>query len=261
VLWQKTTNGPFPYEYTPNPAYKPGPPISYRVETSGQARMIWGNTQEATALLAAVNFLAKEGAIVREAGLCALEAVGVPEHLHPKLLPGEKMQLFGASPDAIAEFPDGRIEVIEVKNHAPFREGGTTWKSTSRGQRMTVSDPGPFKEVATWHVPQLQLEMLCLGPKCTNALFVSCSATRGVVLQRLARNDEYIRQMLALAATFDREVIRAGNAPYPDFAAKFEGHAQLLELTLEVAASATVVAEIAPHNVQRSPFNKRMFLD
>jgi len=75
-------------------------------------------------------------------------------------LAGEEMQLFGASPDAIAVFPGGKLEVVEVKNHAPFREGGTTWKSSSRGQRLTVSDPG---------CPELEVQSSC--PSITERLW------------------------------------------------------------------------------------------
>ena len=37
--------GPFPYEYRPSEHYRPGPPLGFRVESSGHARMIWGSTQ------------------------------------------------------------------------------------------------------------------------------------------------------------------------------------------------------------------------
>lgn len=130
--------GPFPYEYRPSEHYRPGPPLGFRVESSGHARMIWGSTQvtcpticrresipfplnssamyrqEATALLAALNHLSKEGATLREVkkgalpqkhsrpsltilslqvGLCPLEAVGCPEHLKPTLLEGSNAPL------------------------------------------------------------------------------------------------------------------------------------------------------------------------
>lgn len=34
------------------------------------------------------------------------------------------LPLIGASPDAILRWPDGTVEVIEVKTHAPFAKDG-----------------------------------------------------------------------------------------------------------------------------------------
>jgi hypothetical protein len=41
-----------------------------------------------------------------------------------------------------------------------------------------------------WHVPQLQLHILCAGPSCTGAVLVSLSATKGGTIFRMKRNDE-----------------------------------------------------------------------
>jgi hypothetical protein len=57
-------NATFPYEYVPGGA----PEVRLRVSSVGQARMTWGNTQEATSILAGLNYLAGEGATVCEAG-------------------------------------------------------------------------------------------------------------------------------------------------------------------------------------------------
>jgi hypothetical protein len=44
--------------------------------------------------------------------------------------------------------------------------------------------------VAVWHIPQLQLHILCAGPSCTGAVLVSLSATKGAKLFRIKRDDE-----------------------------------------------------------------------
>lgn len=67
----------FPYTYSP-----PSPPTARRSPYSDSVqgiRMRWGNTQEATSILAAVNFLSRQGAKVCEAGLFPLEA-SYPTH-------------------------------------------------------------------------------------------------------------------------------------------------------------------------------------
>ena len=113
----------FSHEYRPaNKAEGP----AWRVESAGHARMIWGNTQEATSVLAAVNhFHSLGGAIVHEVGVCPLEAVEAGVNT-------EGLPLIGASPDCFLVYPDGGVEALEVKNHAPFRAGGSTWKSQRR---------------------------------------------------------------------------------------------------------------------------------
>ena len=128
----------------------------------GQIRMAWGSVQEATSILAALNYLGARNATVEEAGLQPLEALdggsrlvsgagalaerlceGLPDGLPP----------IGASPDAIVRWSDGSVEPFEVKNHAPF--------ATNRNRRtdpeappFVVRDPGPYDEVAVWHVPR-----------------------------------------------------------------------------------------------------------
>ena len=78
--------------------------------------MQWGSVQEATSILAALNYLRQRNAVVEEAGLQPLEALSDSERCSlPQGLPP-----IGASPDALVRWPDGRVEPLEVKNHAPF---------------------------------------------------------------------------------------------------------------------------------------------
>ncbi len=79
-------------------------------------RMEWGSVQEATSILAALNYLCRRNAVVEEAGLHPLEALPASEQCNlPAGLPP-----IGASPDAVVRWPDGTVEPLEVKNHAPF---------------------------------------------------------------------------------------------------------------------------------------------
>ena len=101
-------------------------------------------------MLAAVNYFNKAaGAIVHEVGVCPLEAVDAGVDV-------SGLPLLGASPDCFLVYPDGAVEALEVKNHAPFRAGGSTWKSQRRGA-FAFSDGGPFNQIATWHVPQVDI--------------------------------------------------------------------------------------------------------
>ena len=95
--------------------------------------------------------------------------------------------------------PDGTCEVLEVKCHSPFMEirqydnyrtnptngsnsgrGNSSSNNGSSGGRgyrggdrssaagaLTISDRGPADTVATWHIPQLQLHILCAGTYVT----------------------------------------------------------------------------------------------
>ncbi|EKX44489.1 hypothetical protein GUITHDRAFT_87414 [Guillardia theta CCMP2712] len=174
-VWTSSSTATFPYDYAPLPRNVQR--STFHVQTVGQARMIWGSTQEATSILAAVNFFGSLGGVVHEIGLCPLETQPLDNVACLKSRQvswGQTIPLMGASPDAIVTFPDGTIEAIEVKNHAPFRTGG-------KPGAFSISDVEPYLEIAPWHIPQLQLEMLCLGPQCRAVNFMSCTALKGLL--------------------------------------------------------------------------------
>ena len=89
------------------------------------------------------------------------------------------------SPSCFISFlrhPDGSCEVLEVKCHSPFMENrpynnynnnGNNGNSSSQArgtnaikEGLSISDRGPADSVATWHIPQLQLHILCAGKSC-----------------------------------------------------------------------------------------------
>lgn len=98
----------------------------------------------------------------------------------------------GASPDGVIQWADGTVSAFETKNHAPFRENGDRRQRKPGRPKFVLVDPGPFAEVAAWHVPQLCFHMLCIGPTCRSAIFCS-SACSGTVLMRLERDDDFIQ--------------------------------------------------------------------
>lgn len=212
----------------------------------GQIRMAWGTVQEATSILAALNYLSKLNATVEEAGLQPLEALGDDERAAlPAGLPP-----IGASPDGIVRWPDGRVEPFEVKNHAPYANNPK--RHEEGAPPFQIRDPGPYDEVAIWHVPQLYLHMLCLGSKCSSALFMSASATRGVNLFRLHRDEALMDAMLRLVARFAAEYGSGRPPPEPDYFWGTAGYAQLLDgLRRASRENVELVAHIPDAEVQR----------
>ncbi|KAM3567082.1 hypothetical protein VYU27_010767, partial [Nannochloropsis oceanica] len=55
--------------------------------------------------------------------------------------------------------------------------GGGGGRKIPKG-RFIIADQGPHTEIGPWHVAQLSWHMLCLGPHCRSAVFVSSSATK-----------------------------------------------------------------------------------
>ena len=211
-------------------AYRPrGPAPPRRGYTSAShARMAWGSAQEATAVLAALNYFAqtqqdpqqlqegKEGlgpSTVGEVGMYALEALPYPMMpLRPqhaatlqRWLDEGSLPPVGASPDGIIRHADGTVEVLEVKCHSPFVDAAQMRnRGEGNGEKgaLAISDRGPASTVAAWHVPQLMLHILCAGPACTGAVLVSLSATKGATLFRLKRDDDFIFSMLSWIRRF-----------------------------------------------------------
>ena len=95
-------------------------------------------------------------------------------------------------------------EVVEVKSRCPFRSENPS----SHGGFFCLSDRGPPDSLPEQHVPQLQLEMLCTGTR--SALLVCDSASKGMAIYRLRRDDEYLALMLKLLALFCVQHVEQG---------------------------------------------------
>lgn len=219
-----------------------------------EIRMNWGSAQEATAILSAVNYFGRYGAVVEEAGLQPFEALPVSQCVRlPSGLPP-----MGASPDAIVKWPDGAVAPLEVKCHAPFAD--TSTRAMEAGAMpFELRDPGPY-DVAVWHIPQLYMHMLCLGEACSSALFMSASATRGVKLFRVHRDEGLLQDMLRFVARFHADY--RSEPPEPNFFWDLPDYALLLE-NLKHAGRMHVelIAHIPDDEVQRAGKNQSFFLD
>jgi hypothetical protein len=222
----------------------------------GPVQMRWGSVHEATACLCALNYFHGEGVHVAECGMFPGESLlldvanqSIPNdvQLMDQLDSLRKLMdigvPIGASPDGLLHYPDGTVEVLEVKNHSPFRndrEGGTI-----------VRDRDPPEELPPWYVPQVQLEMLCVGPHCQSAVFVRLTATRGASVMRVARDDAYISSMLRRFLAFALRFLQGGEDLRANFGDDDETTPAFLQHTLRVSASAESLGRIAHEEVQR----------
>ena len=256
---------------------------------AARARMMWGNRQEATAVLAAINVIhgVDPEAVMLEVGMFPGEALVEPRR-PPAAATGEaearNLELvaelqrmgcrIGASPDGlmVRRAPGGGghvVEVVEVKNHSPFVSvrGG---RRRAEEDRAIVRDRAPPPEIPPWYVPQLQLEMFCVGQHCRSALLVRLTATKGAAVLRLPRDDAYITVMLERALRFHRAFVQRRREPTVDFGNNpFVPHydsksdecrvsvAEAVEHTMRVAQSAEVVAVLEHRQVQRAGHAKR----
>jgi len=231
-------------------------------------RLAWGNAQEATALLTALNYFATEdpGVSLKEVGMC-----GAGLQLNSSD-PMSSSLLVGASPDAVLCHSDGRIEALEVKNHCPFvipfvKKG----KSRRTGMGRFVLGDMSFDRVDSrifpHLIPQLMMEMLCLGPECKSVVVVRQTATKGALILRLRRDDEWIDEMMYFLSRFHDEHVMQNCLPKPNFFlthnSKQESarYRRFLNKTLEVRNKTEVVSVVPQEMIQRVSRDAPLFLD
>ena len=225
-------------------------------------RMAYGNIQEPTAILVALNYFYKHGFTVHECGMFPGEALlekrvnGITsqsnsnatdskQHLRRQQLDmlEELLQLgcrIGASPDGLIINSKNKndVQALEVKNHL----------SLSKQAYAT------FDTMSTWYVVQLQLEMFCIGPHCKSAILVRLSSTKGAVIFKMKRDDEYILMMLQRFKAFYTNYVINKTPPPPNFGRNSKVLANFVNRTKEIANSkCSIVKRIWPKQVQRSP--------
>ena len=259
-------------------------------------RLAWGTAQEGGTLWAVL--AAFPDATVFEVGLCvpcdtasirdtSAPAGALPASWHTAMgVPLDVLAALppcGASPDGMLawprdspfapQVPDGSpysgmyhlgipmegavLECLEIKNVCPFREGKPSLNS---GQPSYVlSDKGPPTACPPSHMPQLQWQMLCTGT--CSALLCCESATLGMACFRVARDDDYLADMLHLLAAFT-----AMRGAFPKQPGQLFGsgphsarHAAFLARTRHLADTAPLLDFIAAP--VRPQGNGRPFLD
>ena len=206
----------------------------------GQIRMAWGSVQEATSLARRAQPLRDAG---RHRGGGRDSSPSKPAR--PRLRPRRRRRAAAAAawprgvpqgcrpsarrPTRWSGGPDGRVEPLEVKNHAPFATsrgrysgggGGGGGGGGRQQRRLRDTRPearsderggvAPAAAVPAHAVPR--------ALSCRSCLFMSCSATRGANLFRVRRDDALMDAILHFVARFAREYGGAGApAPPADF--------------------------------------------
>jgi len=261
-------------------------------------RMKWGNAQEATAILTALNYFAAKdpNVTIQEVGMCG---AGLP--LNTSTTDSQYGDLLlGASPDALIRHGNGSLEVLEVKNHCPFFPSTWTVKSRNRKGRQTydnsprnaseaaffIQDLPLYAAIPPGYIPQLMMEMMCMGDQCQSAIMLRQTGTNGAVISRLRRDDDWIEEMLYWLNQFrDRYVCKARKPssnffwyddidddeflaedqekePRGDSDPQIIRYRAFVHRTKEISKSAELVDYVRHQNIQRvNGLQDRLFLD
>ena len=262
--------------------------ISQNENMSKSIRMMWGNTQEATAVLTAINYFTKldPGFRLEEVGMCgaglSLNVTSSTENRNNGTHHNESAAiissslLIGATPDGILRHSNGLIEVLEVKNHCPFfsnsfHNGKGIKNKGGVRKRFTIGSM-PFDDksngVFAHYVPQLQLEMLCVGPECQSAVMIRQTATAGAIILRMHRDNEWIEEMLYWLHRFQLDFVESKKPPPKNFfwdAPNLNDRARYRRFanrTKEIRNSRVeLVARIHNDEIQRMGDHASLFLD
>ena len=261
------TNNSFPFSYHPDIRFVK---TVRGISSASSARMSWGTAQEATSILAVINYFASTNTSVKikEVGLLPLEQVsetakdddtyglGFENSQRIKAWVEEgSLPLLGASPDGIIDFDDGHCEILECKNSSPFIQMNS-YKQSS----LTINQKSLFKGLGSWFIPQLMLEILCAGPTCTGAVLIQLSAISGAQIYRVERNNDYIALMLEWLKTFYVTYVTQNKEPEEDFHINNDKYLEFLKATKRISDNCKVVCVIPQDSIQRSSLNTKYFL-
>lgn len=214
-------------------------------------RMLWGNAQEATSLLTALNYFQDENVRLQEIGMCG---AGI------QIIDCENL-LLGATPDGLLCYPDGRIEVLEVKNHCPFLPSRNRNNNNNQQKSRFEIRHYNFKDhhgVLPHYVPQLMLEMYCVGPECKSAVMVRQSALSGAIVLRIKRDNDWIDEMLFWLKRFQIDHVDADNPP-PENVFLHSGskedrirYRKFLDWTKAIESNVEVLSHVPHGKIQRA---------
>ena len=226
-----------------------------------RVRMMWGNEQEATSVLTALNYLWQQDNTTEllEVGMCG---AGLDLSTNQTIT---SSLLLGATPDGLIRHADGRIEALEVKNHCPFLPqsmGG--WKTRRGGAKNAARDDKRFSIrrmnfdkaglVLPHYVPQLMMEMYCVGAECQSAVMVRQTATNGALIMRIHRDDEWINEMMYWLNRFQADFVEKQVPPPNDFfwiGDDKDRYKQFLKRTKDLESRVTVLKLVPNTDIQR----------
>ena len=190
-------------------------------------RLAWGSAQEASTLTALMTYY--EQCTVHEAGLCMLDVSKIPKHWNVGPLPP-----VGASPDGLITMSNGERFVVEVKNSSPFR---------STPGSFVIADREPYDTPPAYHMPQVQLEMMCTDTNA--ALLAMQSMTYGIRIFRVERDDAFIASMLRrISRLYTTYVLKDKDPPMNWEIRSTEHKRNLVGAAVRLASEATVYDHI-----------------
>lgn len=191
-------------------------------------RLAWGSAQESSTLCSLMMHF--KDSIVHEAGLCMLDPDLIPTEWQIGLLPP-----IGASPDGLITMANGERFVLEIKNSSPFREvpGG-----------YIISDREPYEKPPGYHMPQVQLEMLCTGTR--SALLAMQNMTYGIRVYRVDRCDDFIAGMLRRISRLYTSFVTPFEArdPPSNWEVQTPAHKSLVRTAARLARESTLFCHI-----------------
>jgi len=158
----------------------------------------------------------------------------------------------GATPDGIITRSNDKscVEALEVKNHCPFQ------MYQNHKNPIRIVDKEPTESLPKSYIPQLQLEMFCIGFHCRSAILIRLTATKGSIIHRIHRNDEYIEIVLRRILKFFKNYVVAQKPPESNFGSNDRTLERIVELTHRIAEESSVIARIPHKDIQRcQPFN------
>jgi len=184
---------------------------------------------------------------------------------------GGELPPIGASPDAMLRLCEGMpLEAVEVKNTCPFftrsSEPGVLRayvdyiSADARGTIPMHEWRGPAEAIPAHYVPQVQLEMLVTGSRRNH--FVSATASQGLNVLVMHRDDAYLSELLHFVRAFWRTVL-SGTCPPPDMHwAEEQRFASFLDSTVALGKSAQKPLHVSrPWRREASAAASRLFLD
>jgi hypothetical protein len=225
--------------------------------------MSWGTAQEATSLLTALNYFWKSdpGVRLKEVGMCG---AGLSSNQTGSVL-------VGASPDGILCHSNGTIEALEVKNHCPFVPAAYVGEDDETNPSYAVRQM-PFRHnrtVPPLYVPQLMMEMMCIGKECRSAIMVRQTATNGALIMRMYRDDDWLDEMMYWLNRFQHDYVNKDIPPPADFFwnDKDDGarYKRFVGWTEKLSRNVEVLGLVKHHEIQRVLATNRnitsLFLD
>lgn len=265
-LWKKVPRTRFPFAAKYQQHISANDLKTRRIETKEymstlsspmRIRMNWGNSQEATAILTALNYFynVDPNVTIKEVGMCG---AGL-QYNSTDIGSGSNNLLLGASPDAVIQYSNGTLEVLEVKNHCPFVPARRNNVNTSVKNKSSyrIREMPMKSSVPPVYIPQLMMEMMCLGDECRSAVMCRQTATNGAMLVRLWRDDDWINEMIYWLERFANEYVNKDQQPPSNFFWFDENkhvskrYQNFVERTKELSEEVELVKYIPHKSIQR----------